>query len=380
MYERVKDVDHPDELMLSVSRDLGIVPRQADDRAESRSIYQLVHPGWLVTNRMQAWRGAVGISNYRGIVSGHYLCFRPRHEENSGYLNLLFRSAPLVDAYAMLSRGVRPGQPEIDNDRYRALPVLVPPIDEQAAIVKYLEAEIAAMDALVAKQRELIETLEARWISELTAALEAPRGPLVPLRRIADVTDCAHVTAEVVEDDLRFPIASIRECGGPVVDLTNCSYTTESFFEILRASGRAPRAGDLLFVRNVSVGLVSEVTSALPAFALGQETVLIRPKGGTKTRYLRYALQSARVRHEIHGAMIGSTFRRINVAAIRALPIPVHPAEEQAAIVEYLDARSVAFERLAARAEQLVALLQERRRALITSVVTGQIDVTDKGF
>ena len=83
-----QDVGHPDEQMLSVFRDYGVVTKDSRNNlnktAENRNIYQLVSPGWLVTNRMKAWRGSVGISTLRGIVSGHYICFSPRHKETHG--------------------------------------------------------------------------------------------------------------------------------------------------------------------------------------------------------------------------------------------------------------------------------------------------------
>src|SRR5579875_3961930 len=107
------------EPMLSVFRDFGVVAKDSRENlnqtAENRSIYQLVHPGWLVTNRMKAWQGSVGISALRGIVSGHYICFAPLHKENHNYLNLLFRSPRYAVGYGLISRGVRIGQAEIDN-------------------------------------------------------------------------------------------------------------------------------------------------------------------------------------------------------------------------------------------------------------------------
>ena len=55
LFERIKDVDHPDEQMLSVFRDYGVVAKDSRDNlkqtAENRTIYQLVHPGWLVRAR-----------------------------------------------------------------------------------------------------------------------------------------------------------------------------------------------------------------------------------------------------------------------------------------------------------------------------------------
>lgn len=175
MFDKVKDVGHPDEMMLSVFRDLGVVAKDAhqnlNQTAENRNIYQLIGPGWLAANRMKAWQGSVGISTLRGIVSGHYICFRPKHAESSAYLNYLFRSPTYVIGYARLSRGVRIGQAEIDNDQYRLLPVLLPPRDVQAPIVNYLDRETKEIDAAIADAKELIALLQERRAAVISAAV-----------------------------------------------------------------------------------------------------------------------------------------------------------------------------------------------------------------
>jgi type I restriction enzyme, S subunit len=381
MFERVRNVDHPDEQMLSVFREFGVVAKESRDNinktAENRSIYQLVHPGWLVANRMKAWQGSVGISSLRGIVSGHYICFAPRHGEDSRYLNWLLRSAPYTNGYALLSRGVRIGQAEIDNDEFRLMPVLLPSRGEQRAIADYLDRETARIDTLIEEQQRLIEMLRERRADLISHEVLDATSQRTQLRRLVDVIDCAHVTAEFVADDYRFPIASIRECQGATVDLSACNYTTAEFFEHLRAGDRAPRAGDLLFIRNVSVGLVSVVAPDLPEFAVGQETVLLRRKNDVYPAFLRYALVGAEARHAIEGAMIGSTFRRINVSAIRSLPVPTPLLDEQRRIAAQLDQQTAKIDTLIAEAERFIELSRERRAALITAAVTGQVDVRE---
>lgn len=175
MFRRIKDVDHPEEQMLSVFRDYGVVAKDSRDNinktAENRSIYQLVHPGWLVTNRMKAWQGSVGISSLRGIVSGHYICFAPLHGEDDTYLNWLFRSPRYALGYGLISRGVRIGQAEIDNDHYRVLPVVVPPLEEQRRIAAYLEEQTAKIDALIAETEQFVELARERREALITAAV-----------------------------------------------------------------------------------------------------------------------------------------------------------------------------------------------------------------
>ena len=175
MFRRTKDVDHPDERMLSVFRDHGVVAKDSraniNQTAENRSIYQLVHPGWLVTNRMKAWQGSVGISALRGIVSGHYICFAPLHDEDDNYLNWLFRSPRYAVGYGLISRGVRIGQAEIDNDDYRVLPVVVPPLAEQKKIATYLEQQTAKIDGLLREVERLIELARERRSALIAAAV-----------------------------------------------------------------------------------------------------------------------------------------------------------------------------------------------------------------
>jgi type I restriction enzyme S subunit len=175
MFERIKDVGHPDEQMLSVFRDHGVIAKDSRDNinktAENRNIYQLVHPGWLVTNRMKAWQGSVGISDLRGIVSGHYICFAPLHKEDDRYLNWLFRSPRYAVGYGLISRGVRIGQAEIDNDDYRLMPVVLPPLTEQRAIADYLDEQTAKIDGLIAETERFIELARERRSALITAAV-----------------------------------------------------------------------------------------------------------------------------------------------------------------------------------------------------------------
>ncbi|WP_169252880.1 restriction endonuclease subunit S [Brevibacterium sp. 'Marine'] len=251
---------------------------------------------------------------------------------------------------------------------------LKPPLSEQRAVADYLDQETTQIDELVAKQEEFIGLLKERKSSLVTHEVVHAVAERNPLRRVVDVIDCAHVTADFVDDE-RYPVASIRECQGATVDLTGCNYTTEEFYNHLRSSGRAPRVGDLLFVRNVSVGLVAEVAPGTRDFAIGQETVLLRRKTNIDPKFLRYALTSAEVGHAIENAMIGATFRRINVSAIRALPVPVPPLEEQTRIATRLEQQISRIDALITKAEEHIALAKERRAALITAAVTGQFDV-----
>lgn len=175
MFVRKKVLGFVNEQMLSVFRDHGVVLKSSRENlnktAEDRSIYQLVEPGWLVINRMKAWQGSVGVSPLRGIVSGHYICFEPSHEESHPFLNLLFRSPQYAGLFSALSRGVRPGQIEIDNDYLRLVPVILPPRDEQRRISDSLTESSRETDQMIASIDTLITCLDELKRSLITSAV-----------------------------------------------------------------------------------------------------------------------------------------------------------------------------------------------------------------
>ncbi|MEG8234319.1 restriction endonuclease subunit S [Pseudomonas orientalis] len=73
--------------------------------------------------------------------------------------------------------------------------------------------------------------------------------------------------------------------------------------------------------------------------------------------------------------MIGSTFKRVNVEDIRGIIVPMPPQDEQKIIAEYLIRRTEMFDSMLGEARNTIALLQERRSALISAAVTGKIDI-----
>lgn len=88
-------------------------------------------------------------------------------------------------------------------------------------------------------------------------------------------------------------------------------------------------------------------------------------------------LGSLPVRGQIELAATGASSSMLNIgqATIMELRLPRPPMEEQLAIVAHLDSVMAQMRRMTTEAEATIAVLQERRSALISAAVTGQIDV-----
>lgn len=164
--------NHPEEELLSVYRDYGVIIKSTRDDNHNKagqdlSNYKLVEPGFLVINKMKAWQGSLGVSEFRGIVSPAYItCQTDKKIIERSYLHHLLRCQNYINEYNRLSYGVRVDQWDMRYDDFKYVPVLLPPIEEQKTIADYLDTKTAHIDRIVEsinthidKLRELRKTL-----------------------------------------------------------------------------------------------------------------------------------------------------------------------------------------------------------------------------
>ena len=103
---------------------------------------------------------------------------------------------------------------------------------------------------------------------------------------------------------------------------------------------------------------------------------MLRKKESTySSDYLYWVLRSLVVAEQLENLMVGTTFRRIDVEQIRGLAVPMPPERAQAEIADYIEKNVLTFNSLIQEAQKATMLLPERRTALISVAVTGQIDV-----
>jgi type I restriction enzyme S subunit len=371
--------------MLSVYREHGVVRKSSrndnhNQTAESRHIYQLVDDGWLIVNRMKAWQGSVGISNLRGIVSGHYLCFRPKHDEDHGFLNWLLRSDLYRVEYARISRGVRPGQIEIDNDELRRLRIALPPPYEQRLIAGFLDSETSRIDQLSVLERRVRTSIEERTAARLDHLFDdlSGRYGTVPFRRM--IRSVEQGTSPQCNDHAAEPggwgvlkVSAVKN--GAFIEDENKQLPVEN-----QPSRRYEiKHGDLLITRAntpLLVGSAAVADHPRSKLILCDKIFRVKTTGELLPEFLVFASLSTKIRMMCAGASHGTSQSMVNLRSeeIKHWPVPVAPlAEQRQVIAELREALDDAAELTAAIDRQLAALA-DRRRALITAAVTGQID------
>ncbi len=163
---KVKDSPSaPEEELLSVFLDRGVIrfteggEKRANATSKDLSKYQLVDPGDFVMNNQQAWRGSVGVSPYRGIVSPAYFVVQMANCIDPQYANYALRSKPFVCVYELCSRGVGSIQRNLIWNTFKGRHLPLPPLPTQRAIVAYIEEKSAKIDAKVAALEREVELL-----------------------------------------------------------------------------------------------------------------------------------------------------------------------------------------------------------------------------
>ena len=167
-FVEVNDRGHPDEHMLSVTINAGVIPQRAllsdsskkDSSRDDKSAYKLVRPGDIAYNKMRAWQGAVGQSDYRGIVSPAYVVQRPRAGGDCRYLHYLLRTPHFAKEAERWSYGITSDMWSLRPEHFRQIYACFPPASEQAAIVRFVDHANWQIRRYVSVKQKLIRLLD----------------------------------------------------------------------------------------------------------------------------------------------------------------------------------------------------------------------------
>lgn len=161
--------------LLSLYTEVGVLPRKdieaRGNKATTTDNYWLVKPGDLVVNKLLAWMGAFGVSNYEGVTSPAYDILRKLNGVNSIYYHHLFRCGICFPEFRRRSTGIMDMRLRLYFDQFGDMRVPVPPENDQYAIVRYIQQETAKLDSLRNAAEKTIGLLNERRSALISAAV-----------------------------------------------------------------------------------------------------------------------------------------------------------------------------------------------------------------
>ncbi|HVS15970.1 MAG TPA: restriction endonuclease subunit S [Thermoanaerobaculia bacterium] len=180
---------HGTEQLLRVSQFTGVTERKREDsanepdtRAESLVGYKLVEPNDLVVNIMLAWNGSLGVSDFSGIASPAYCVYRLGPSVQPSHLHYLLRSPTYKARIKAVSTGVVESRLRLYTDEFYRLEALLPPLPEQAAMVRFLDHADRRIRRYIRAKQKLSELLEEQKQAIIHRAVTRGLDPNVRLK------------------------------------------------------------------------------------------------------------------------------------------------------------------------------------------------------
>lgn len=397
---RVSEKGYPDAEPLSVYLELGVVPRASREDNHNRlgadlSNYLRVRPGDVVFNKLRTWQGGLGVSSHDGIVSPAYFVCRPTSDVEPRYLHHLLRSAPYLAELARLSKWMPPSQFDIGWDQLRTLPIVLPSLVVQRQIADFLGEQVARMERVIELRERERQLLREQRDAEIRSIVSGDRYDQKGRTKLPwldglpthwttpKVTHVAQLGSGHTPSRSRpewwincdIPwittgeVAALRDDN--VEDITKTREKL-SRLGIENSSAEIHPAGTVVLSRTASAGYSGVMATDM---CTSQDFVTWTCTPRLNPYWLLWCLRA--MRSDLLGRLaMGSTFKTIYVPDIQTLRIPLPPLGEQLEGVAEIRRIVQAAKRRTELIDQGIALLNERKQALVTAAVTGQVDVT----
>ena len=156
--------ENNDYELLSIYTHIGVKPRkelkERGNRATTKDGYWLVKKGDFIVNKLLAWMGAIGLSDYEGVTSPAYDILRKRQPLNERFYTYLFRCGLYFTEFKKRSRGIMEVRLRLYFDQFGQIPLVFPPVDEQYKIVDFLDRKTEQLDKLITAEQRKIELLK----------------------------------------------------------------------------------------------------------------------------------------------------------------------------------------------------------------------------
>ncbi len=388
------------ELLLSVTIDKGVVPQRAllrdsshkDSSRLDKSAYKLVLPGDITYNKMRAWQGALGVSEYRGIVSPAYVVQRPRRGNDSRYFHNLLRTPRFTKEAQRWSYGIVSDMWSLRPEHFKKIRCCLPPLCEQKVIVRYLEYLEQRIRRYVRAKERLIGLLEEEKQAIINQAVTRGLDPSVRLKAsgvewLGDVPEHWEVKKVTqlfsIGSGTTPPTSARHYYGGDICWITT-SELRESTIQstkqtITRQALREfsslrvyPSGSVAVAMYGATIGRIGVL--GVPA-AVNQACCVFFESNEIITEFWFYWLQSRRP----HLMALGHGGGQPNLSQqlLRSIRVPVPTRSEQIEIAQFLDRSVSDISGSIKRARRQIELVEEYRTRLIADVVTGKLDVRE---
>jgi len=343
--------------------------------------YQGIKEGDLVIHVMDAFAGAIGVSDSNGKGTPVYsVCEAKNDFYNNHYYAYIIREMAKNGFILSLYRGIRERSSDFRYEVFRKQILPIPPRSEQDQIVRYLDWKISMINKYIEAKKKQIELLKEQKQALINEMLTKNKGEKIKFKHRFKLFRGLNITKEDLLDS-GIPCISYGEIHlkygfevNPNIHLLRC--VDKRYLKTNPTS--LMKYGDFAFADTsediAGSGNFTFLNSNTQAFA-GYHTIIARPNKEINYRYFAYYFDSIlfrkQIQQNVNGVKVYSITQRILNDAYILLPLE----DKQKSVVIYLDQQCECIDKLVNKINKEIELFTEYRTCLISDVVTGKVNV-----
>ena len=403
-----------------------LLPMEADESAigddSNGGTASSFQKGDVLFGKLRPYLAKAFHADRKGVCSTEFLVLKPQPDVHSRFLLYAVLSRKFVDLVDASTFGAK--MPRANWDFIGSMSTPIPSLDIQKRIANYLDRETTHIDTLIAEKEHMLSLLKEKRAALISQAVTRGLDPDVPLKP-SDHLGSSDILPEKDDGDTvggnevstvdlfsglpanwqKTPLKRVCEFAVSNVDkhsLENelpvrlCNYTdvyrnekVSPTLDLMIATATEEEIerfhleeNDVVITKDSEswddIGVPAYVETTSDDFVCGYHLALIRPKKNLLDgRYLFRCMQSRPVALQLELEATGVTRYGIPKNAIGSALLPLPNLEAQTEIADYLDRETIRIDVLSKEISSSIELLKERRSALITAAVTGQIDPKD---
>jgi len=357
--------------------------------------YQGVRQGDLVVHGMDAFSGAVGVSDSDGKCTPVYSICRPTLCVNARFYAFIVNEMARTGWITALAKGIRERSTDFRYTEFASQEVPLPSIYQQSAIVRFLDHADRRLRRAVRAKRQLIALLNEQKQAIIHRAVTRGLDPdvplnflcnrwfpeipehwdLLPMRRVIKRTiDGPHHSPTYLDNGI--PFLSARNVKKDRWSLEDVKYISESDYHEF-SKRVVPGIGDVLYTKGGTTGVARAVDFAFRFQVWVHIAVLKLNKEKIIPDYLAMALNSPRCYEQAQLFTRGATNQDLGLGRMKDIVLPVPSVLEQVTIIDTVKEASATLDHAIDATQREIDLLLEFRTRLIADVVTGKLDVRE---
>lgn len=302
------------------------------------------------------------------IVSTGFAVIRPKENLVSGFAGYLLQSNGFVGDVVANSVGV--SYPAINASDLVRIPAVEPPLEEQKIIARFLDYKTAQIDALIAKQKALLDKLAEKRTALISHAVNKGLDPTVPMKA-SGVEWLGEIPAHWKTIALHY-VGRLRSGES----ITALQFSEDGEYPVFGGNGyrgkcdRFTHQGEYVLIGRQGA-LCGNINTARGKFFASEHAIVVNSVWEFQTDWMAYQLNVM----DLNQYSVSAAQPGLSAEVIGRLKISFPTIDEQKNIANFLNKESEKIQTQRKKIEDVIVKLQEYRSALITNAVTGKIDV-----